>query len=198
MLTFMTIPFWQPLDEQISRWVHSAASPALDQAMVGVTSAGNTLTLVMMTAVFAAILLWRHPQRRVSLIYVTAALTSFLLSEWLKALFGRARPQLWQQVIPLPGNASFPSGHAMISMTVYGLAAWFLAEHFAQWRKAILWVMGLLILLIGFSRVYLGVHWPSDVLAGFTCGFVIVTISALWHRRSFAAQVNVPEDEQAR
>ena len=76
----------------------------------------------------------------------------------------------------------------MISMTVYGLAAWFLAEHFAQWRKAILWTMGLLILLIGFSRVYLGVHWPSDVLAGFTGGFVIVALSALWHRRSFATE----------
>ena len=186
-------PFWQPLDEQISRWVHSNANPALDQAMVGITRAGNTLTLVTMTAVLAAILLWRHPQRRVSLIYVTAASTSFLLSEWLKAFFGRARPQLWQQVIPLPGNASFPSGHAMISMTVYGLAAWFLAEHFSQWRKAILWVMGLLIFLIGFSRVYLGVHWPSDVLAGFTCGFVIAAISALWHRRSFAAQISATQ-----
>ena len=175
-------PFWQPLDEQISRWVHSAASPALDQAMIGVTSAGDTLTLVTMTAVFAAILLWRHPQRRVSLIYMTAALTSFWLSESLKAFFGRTRPQLWQQVIPLPANASFPSGHALISMTVYGLAAWFLAEHFAQWRKAILWTTGLLILLIGFSRVYLGVHWPSDVLAGFSCGFVIVALSAFIHR----------------
>lgn len=190
-------PFWQPLDEQVSRAVHSAANPVLDQAMVGITSAGNMLTLVTMTAVFAAILLWRHPQRRVSLIYLTAASSSFLLSEWLKAFFGRARPQLWQQIVPLPGNASFPSGHAMISMTVYGLAAWFLAEHFAQWRKAILWTMGLLILLIGFSRVYLGMHWPSDVLAGFSCGFVIVAVSALWHRRSFTTEVNVPQNEQA-
>ncbi|NOT63351.1 MAG: phosphatase PAP2 family protein [Acidobacteria bacterium] len=175
-------PFWQPLDENISRWIHSAANPMLDQAMVGITSAGNTLMLITMTAVFAAVLLWRHPQQRVSVIYATAAFTSFLLSEWLKAFFGRARPQLWQQIIPLPGNASFPSGHAMISMTVYGLAAWFLAEHFAQWRKVILWVMGLLILLIGFSRIYLGVHWTSDVLAGFICGFAIVALSAFIHR----------------
>ena len=167
-------PFWQPLDEQISRLVHGNANPALDQAMVGITSAGDTLMLVTMTAVFAAILLWRHPQRRVSLIYVTAALASYLLNGWLKRFFERPRPQLWQQIIPLPGDASFPSGHAMISMTVYGLAAWFLAEHFAAWRKAILRVMGLLILLIGFSRVYLGVHWTTDVLAGFAAGGVLV------------------------
>ena len=179
-------PFWQPLDEQVSRAVHSAAHPVMDQVMVGITNAGNSGMLITMTVVLAAILLWRHPQRRVSLIYAMAAFTSFLLSEWLKAFFGRARPQLWQQIIPLPGNASFPSGHAMISMTVYGLAAWFLAEHFTQWRKAILWTMGVLILLIGFSRIYLGVHWASDVLAGFIFGFVIVALSALWHRRSFA------------
>jgi membrane-associated phospholipid phosphatase len=178
----MTAPFWQPLDEQISRGVHHYANPTLDFLMTGVTSAGNASSLVAMTLLFAAILLWRHPQRRVSLIYATAALTSFLLSEWLKAFFGRTRPQLWQQIIPLPGNASFPSGHAMISMTVYGLAAWFLAEHFAQGRKAILWVMGLFVLLIGFSRIYLGVHWATDVIAGFVFGFVIVALSALTHR----------------
>jgi undecaprenyl-diphosphatase len=177
-------PFWQPLDEQISRSVHSYANPTLDQLMVSITSAGNSLMLITMTMAFAVLLLWRHPQRRASAIYAAAAFTSFLLSEWLKAFFGRARPQLWQQIIPLPSNASFPSGHAMISMTVYGLAAWFLADHFAQWRRTILWAMGLLILLIGCSRVYLGVHWATDVLAGFIFGFVIVALSAFIHRSS--------------
>ncbi len=189
-------PFWQPFDEQISRWIHGHANATLDQAMVGITHGGDPLALVTMTFVFALLLLWRYERRRVALVYATAALTSFVFNGWLKAFFERQRPQLWQQVIPLPGDTSFPSGHAMISMTVYGLAAWFLAEHFAQWRKAILWTMGLLILLIGFSRVYLGVHWPSDVLAGFTCGFVIVAISALWHRRSFPTQVNIAQDKQ--
>lgn len=180
----MIQPFWQPLDEQISRWVHSNAHPVLDQTMLSITHGGDPLPLFTMTLVFALLLLWRYEQRRVAITYALAAFTSFILNAWLKTVFDRSRPQLWQQIIPLPRDASFPSGHAMISMTVYGLAAWFLAEHFTQWRKTILLGLGLFILLIGSSRVYLGVHWPSDVLAGFIVGFIIVTISALWHRRS--------------
>lgn len=195
--TMKFAPFWQPLDEQISRTIHSQASPALDQAMIAFTSAGNRASLILAGAALTLILFWRYRRFNVAALYLAASLLSFALNGWLKRQFERPRPQLWQQVIPLPGDHSFPSGHAMISMTVYGLAAWFLAEHFPQWRKAILYTMGLLILLIGSSRVYLGVHWPSDVFVGFFCGFIINALSAVWHRRSFAAQINVAQNEQS-
>ena len=188
----MRTPIWQPLDEQISRWMHSHATPTLDQAMITITSGGNLLALLTATIAFTLILWWRHQQRRrAAMVYALAALTSYVLNGALKHLFERPRPQLWQQLISLPGDPSFPSGHAMISMTVYGLAAWFLAEHFPAWRRVILLATGLLILLIGTSRVYLGVHWASDVLAGFLCGFVILAASGRWHQRQrLHAQTN--------
>lgn len=196
----MTAPFWQSLDEQISRWIHSHANPYFDQVMTTITFAGNPLPLIISTTVLAFLLMRHYQFRRVALLYAGAAYTSFFLNSWLKRQFERPRPQLWQQIIPLPGDASFPSGHAMISMTVYGLAAWLLAHHYPQWRRVILLVAGLLILSIGASRIYLGVHWPSDVLAGFLFGFIIVAASGVWHHRqhrSLAAQVNVTQNEQA-
>jgi undecaprenyl-diphosphatase len=195
----MQTPFWQAYDESISRWLHSHANPFFDQAMAAITRVGNPLALIMATTLLA-FLLWRlHQLRRVALLYAGAAYSSFYLNGWLKRQFERPRPQLWQQIIPLPSDASFPSGHAMISMTVYGLAAWLLAERYPRWRRLILLVAVLLIFSIGLSRVYLGVHWPSDVLAGFLFGLLIITASGVWHHkrhRSLATQINVTPDEQ--
>lgn len=196
----MTAPFWQPFDEQISRWVHSLANPLLDRVMLAITFVGNPLPLIIATTLLAFFLLRRYQLRRVALLYAGAAYTSYFLSALLKRQFKRERPHLWQQIIRLPSDPSFPSGHAMISMTVYGLAAWLLAHYYPRWRRVIYLVAGLLIFSIGVSRVYLGVHWPSDVLAGFLFGFLVIVASGVWHHkrhRSLIPQIDVTQNEKA-
>jgi undecaprenyl-diphosphatase len=89
----------------------------------------------------------------------------------LKLLFGRARPALWDRIIHV-GLHSFPSGHAMVSIVIYGFIGYILAKQFPQWRGRIFALTFVLIVAIGFSRLYLGVHWPTDVVAGYAAGLV--------------------------
>ena len=96
-----------------------------------------------------------------------------LLNAGLKSILHRPRPELVPH-LAVVSNASFPSGHAMISAAIYLTIAAMLSETQPK-RSARIFLMafaGLLVLLIGCSRIYLGVHWPSDVLAGWCLGSV--------------------------
>jgi membrane-associated phospholipid phosphatase len=110
---------------------------------------------------------------------IVISATSYLVMSSLKLYFHRARPM--HPVHNAASGFSFPSGHSMSAMTFYGLLIYLVARKVksttAKWLLSILF--GLLIILIGFSRVYLRVHFGSDVLAGFTFGFIWLMIS-LW------------------
>ncbi len=104
-------------------------------------------------------------------------LSSGLIMVGLKSLFGRERP-----LIPLlepVGGLSFPSGHALCSMTFYGLIIYFLWNRIKHpfWRWAMVFILSLVIIIIGVSRVYLRVHHASDVIAGFALGLIWLVIS---------------------
>lgn len=104
-------------------------------------------------------------------------------NQLLKLIFGRQRPEE-QGMLVSAGGYSFPSGHAMMAAAVYGLLIW------AVWRTAwpfcrkagVTAVLLVWIALIGLSRIYLGVHYPSDVLAGFGGGMAVLAISLLAFR----------------
>jgi len=87
----------------------------------------------------------------------------------LKEVFARARPELWQRVIDVR-YYSFSSGHVMVSLVIYGLIGYLLANHLKQQSGWIITFTALMIVIIGFSRLYLGVHWPTDILAGYAAG----------------------------
>ncbi|HLO51104.1 MAG TPA: phosphatase PAP2 family protein [Kamptonema sp.] len=145
-------------------------APLLDRIMIGFTFLGEPRLLFVICLALGTILLVRS-HRSEALTIALAIIGAVGLNTLLKQLFARDRPQLWERVVDVRFY-SFPSGHAMISMVIYGLLGYFLISRFPRWRWLIATLTVLLVTAIGFSRLYLGVHWPTDVIAGYTAGMV--------------------------
>lgn len=169
-------------DERIRRAVHEMASPGLTPIMRFASRHGGPAGLTPLGLVLALAFLIRGWRRGAILVIVTMA-GAGLLDTLLKLSFGRARPTPFFDY-PLPVSASFPSGHALFAASFFGGLA-VLISHRVRHRLArvLVWALALaLITLVGASRVYLGVHYPSDVLAGYAIAVVWVTALALGDR----------------
>ena len=170
------------LDEQARSLVHTIASPGLTRLMLFASSYGGPSALVP-AGLLAALAFLVHGWRRGALLVVITLAGAGLLNWLLKLSFGRVRPEPFFDY-PLPGSPSFPSGHALFAASVFGGLAALLAprlEHRAL-RIAVWTLAVLLVLLVGLSRVYLGVHYPSDVLAGYAVAIIWITFVALGDR----------------
>ena len=143
----------------------------LQGAMRDITSLGSSAVLVLIVAaVIVYLLLIRRPMT--ALFTFIAVAGGQLLSTLLKVEIDRPRPDLVSHLVN-ETSLSFPSGHAMVSAVTY-LTLGSLAARFLPGRTTKIFVLSLAMLttlLVGVSRVYLGVHWPSDVLAGWCAGF---------------------------
>jgi undecaprenyl-diphosphatase len=135
-----------------------------------VTALGSNGILILLSAAVAGLLLLKQ-RARTALIAVLAVSSGMLLSHMLKLGFDRPRPDLVPHEVYVY-TASFPSGHAMLSAVTYlTLAALLTREESSPRVRAYLLAVAIgLSLLVGISRVYLGVHWPTDVLAGWAVG----------------------------
>ena len=157
-------------DDQVRIRIHAHASPALTTFLRALTELGEVTFLVPLC--FAvAIVLERYRRRYAAVHFAIAAAGAEALDQLLKYSFHRMRPTGFFGITS-PANFSFPSGHAMTSIVIYGALAAVIAESLPRRSARIaLWIgAALFIGSIGFTRVYLGVHWPSDVLGGFAAG----------------------------
>lgn len=157
-----------PFDEPLLHAARSISNEGLDTFFVWVSRFGYEYGLVpfdiALVLVLAAL---RH--RREALFAALALGGSALLNMGTKALFGRDRPALWESIAP-EATFSFPSGHAMGTATlawVLVLLAWR-----TRWRWPVLVASAVATVLVGTSRVYLGVHYPSDILAGWAAASI--------------------------
>ncbi|MXO61846.1 phosphatase PAP2 family protein [Qipengyuania oceanensis] len=142
----------------------------LKTAMIDLTALGSETILTLVTVLAIAFLLLRKRQNQ-ALLVAAAVGGGALLSGLLKSQFSRARPEIVPHLVPVH-SASFPSGHAMNSAIVYLTIAVLIARSYEDARTRN-FIVGLAVIatgVIGFSRVYLGVHWPSDVAAGWLVG----------------------------
>ena len=142
----------------------------LAHAAVDLTSLGSIVDLGVFVLLAAGLCLALRRGRE-AVWLVAASGGGIAVSQGLKAVFGRARPPLALHAVEVT-NASFPSGHAMLSAAVF-LTLGVLVERFATDRRIKAYALTaavVLTLLVGSSRVYLGVHWPTDVLAGWSLG----------------------------
>ena len=124
-----------------------------------------------LVAAAASTLLWLQGNRRTACFVAAAVASGLVASLLLKSAFDRPRPELVPR-LSYVHTASFPSGHSMMSALTYLTLAALLARHQPARRVKIflMGLAGLITLLVGVSRVYLGVHWPTDVLAGWALG----------------------------
>lgn len=156
--------------------IQGLESTVLTNVMKFFTFIGSA-PFVIVLSLFLLFFLYKVLHHRLELILVVAAITgSAILNGILKNFFQRVRPD-FHRLIEIEGY-SFPSGHAMNAFTVYGIISFLLWRHISSWlgRWTLIFVSVVMILAIGFSRIYLGVHYPSDIMGGyFASGFWITT-----------------------
>jgi undecaprenyl-diphosphatase len=176
--------YTQPFDDAVLRWMERHQTPLLGRLMVEVTMLGTWIVVLSIVSI-AALFLWLTRHKYSAALLVVATAGGIGLNNILKVGFARPRPQIfvWGTTA---SSSSFPSGHAMSATVVYITVAYLAARlqktHIA--RLATLAVAGFLVAIICFSRLYLGVHYPSDVAAGVLVGlawaaFCMATLEAI-------------------
>ena len=152
-------------DRTVGGWIINGRTDWLTPVMFGLTDLGSTAFVIGMIALITGVGIYFRKMLFIVANYITIT-GALVLTELLKGAFHRQRPPLpW---LAPAGGYSFPSGHSLISLTLYGFLAYWIFRNISHSRWRILVSAGFLLLpiLIGISRVYLGVHYPTDVLAG--------------------------------
>jgi membrane-associated phospholipid phosphatase len=158
------------LDTSILLGIHRWANPLLDRVMLSITSLGDPEFVVIIITISTGWLLWRRRFTEIKILLL-ACLGALVLNQGMKIIFTRPRPILWPSLLH-ENSFGFPSGHALGSIVLYGLLAYFYAIHRPHQAKGIYVWAAILIGLIGFSRLYLGVHYPTDIMAGYLTGWL--------------------------
>lgn len=158
------------LDFRVMRLVASFRTPALTQVMTDLTALGSFSVVTLFTLV--ALLILAFLGDRLGLLYLLVTLTG--AAAWpnlLKPVFGRSRPPADGRLVDV-FDFSFPSGHTFAAATAYTALAFLTSRHLPKlWQDASVFVLAFLVVsLVALSRVYLGVHFPSDVLGGASAG----------------------------
>jgi membrane-associated phospholipid phosphatase len=173
-------------DQLIIGLVRHFANQSLDVIMLGITTLGSapfygSLTLL----VLAGFAFYRKWLEAAALMICLSG--GGLLNYLLKNLFMRARPDMFY--IVKESGYSFPSGHAMVSLCFYGMIAYFISRNISSLalRFALFMLTAIYIIMIGISRIYLGVHYPTDVLAGYAAGstwlFFCISLLMWWEHK---------------
>jgi undecaprenyl-diphosphatase len=166
----------EPVDISVRNAIHAWAAPELTWAMRAVTQLGAVAFLLLLgTLVIWKLLAAGRP--RAAVLFAVAAVGAQIFDQALKFWFRRPRPEVFFGMAQ-PATYSFPSGHSVTSCCFYGALAAILATTAKSPRhKAAIWgAAGILTLAIGFSRIYLGVHYPTDVVGGYLVAIVWAAI----------------------
>ncbi len=162
-------------DEKVTAFIFSYRSPVLTTIVVAITELGSQWAYLILIPVITLILYYKGHSWRISLQAFLILLSTFFLNLGIKYLISRPRPDLEGRLIQVSeGSFSYPSGHSMCALAFYGFNVYLIFKLVKnQWlRWSLIILQLLLILAIGASRVYLGVHYPTDVVAGFVVGAI--------------------------
>jgi undecaprenyl-diphosphatase len=158
------------MDRNVTQWLHAHVTPFVTTAMLTISVLGDVHAVTTIALCTALLLVWHRHWDRLFILVLTVS-GGAVLNVLLKSVFRRGRPTFDNPILVLTAY-SFPSGPAMAATLLYGFLAANAVWHLRQWRSRILVavVAGVLIVLVGFSRIYLGVRYLSDVLGGMAVG----------------------------
>jgi undecaprenyl-diphosphatase len=157
--------------------------------MIFISLTGSVIFLVplgLIVIIIFTLLKWK----RAAILFVVAMAGEIILDLTLKGFYRRARPEAFFDY-PLPASYSYPSGHALASFCFYSILAWLITTRLQnQTARIVIWTVTIiLIFLIGISRIYLGVHYASDVIAGYSAAFgwilTVVIGDSIFNKRKF-------------
>jgi undecaprenyl-diphosphatase len=171
------------MDLAVRAWMRSLETASLSDLMWGASVYGAPVRLAPLGLAAALAFLLRGWRRGAALVAVTLG-GAVALNTGLKTLFARTRPQAFFDYYPAPESYSFPSGHALFATCFFGGVAVLMAHRVeSRVGQILIWLVALvLIVLISVSRIYLGVHYPTDVIGGFAVGVIWVAAVALGDR----------------
>ncbi len=174
-------------DSRIINLLQVLRTPAINKLMAFITYLGEG-SIVILGAFFIALLLFILKKKNYSIALIISVLFGQIFVWVLKNIIQRSRPSPLNALIS-ESSFSFPSGHAFLALSFYGLLSYFIFRESKNKLQKILSILfGILLIIgIGFSRIYLGVHWPSDVLASYAAGaaWLAMLITSLEIRRKF-------------
>lgn len=168
-------------DSAIMQAVHTIDNPATNRIMEAATTLGSHAAIGTAAGVTAIAMLTKGRKQDAWTVVISTG-GAMAINTILKNIFQRQRPKELARRIKLPKSHSFPSGHSLLSAATYPIVA----HHFVQnesvaVQATVHTAVALVILSVGFSRVYFGVHFPSDVLGGFAAGFGWLGLTSLSH-----------------
>lgn len=167
-------------DEKIMESVHANTNSTITTIMKGITFLGSSLFFIGFGVVLAFLFIRNKYYEGIMPLFLST-IGTYGVNAILKNIFVRIRP-LKYFLIEQTGY-SFPSGHSMVSMAFYTTMTYLFLEN-KKGKNTFIWVLNFLLIgLIGFSRIYLGVHWPTDVIAGYVMGFLVHIIIKDIHKR---------------
>ncbi|MEN8654134.1 phosphatase PAP2 family protein [Streptomyces sp. 21So2-11] len=198
LLLLLVAVEWGPLVSFDRTVADSLHGPAVDHPGITKTSrilsdwAWDPWMMRALMAVAVGWLLWQG-ERLLALWAVATSAAAVALQQGLKAAVGRERPQ-WPDPVDSAHYAAWPSGHAMTATVTFGLLVWLLALRGAdpRLRTAVLVVGAVSVVGVGLTRMYLGVHWPTDVLGGWLLGVALVALSVVAYGRRVASREGSP------
>jgi membrane-associated phospholipid phosphatase len=159
-------------DDAVRYRVYSMRSDKLTVFWRFITHSGDRYVVIILGII---LLLIKSLREKYGVKFAIAALSSTALYQIMKYIFQRPRPDLALRLIE-QGGYSFPSGHSMNCLVSYGILIYLLLRYCENRRlaKLLSFGLGLLIILIGFSRVYVGVHYPTDIIGGWSLGIAVL------------------------
>jgi membrane-associated phospholipid phosphatase len=171
------------IDAAILQLVIHWRNPVLNNVMHGFSAIGG---IGIVTGLCLVVLIWLWCKHHWSTLktFAVVAIGGTLINLAIKQFFERDRPDIKNLVGGNPRTSSFPSGHAMLSFVIYGFVTYLLASRYEKYRGWIITGFVLLTIGIGISRLYLGIHWFTDVVAGYTAGMTwLFTCILSWELR---------------
>ncbi|OGG73665.1 hypothetical protein A3A40_03310 [Candidatus Kaiserbacteria bacterium RIFCSPLOWO2_01_FULL_54_20] len=165
------------LDAYILELLYSSRSDGLAQVFTFITQFGSTVVIGSLALALGIFFIVRKRLSYFAGLCVSVMGTIAVVFP-LKELIARARPDAMYRVY-IESGFSLPSGHAAFSLALYGFMAYIAWKNLPRWRVHILTVLGTLVVLVGFSRLYLGLHFASDVLSGYLIAGIFLLLGIL-------------------